>query len=74
LESEEALEILRQLDHGLERTNNSMLVLTAEYEEAAKEENLGLRALEHKIDKLGHNLGSKPQALTSDIDAPTVAL
>jgi hypothetical protein len=71
LDSEEALEILRKLDDGLEKTSNSLLVFTTEYEEMAREENLGLRALEYKMDKLGRELGSKPRALTSDIDAPT---
>jgi hypothetical protein len=71
LDSEEALEILRKLDDGLEKTTSALLVFTSEYEEAAKDEHLGLRALEYKLDKLSQDLGSKPRALTADIDAPT---
>jgi hypothetical protein len=71
LDAEEALEILRKLDDGLEKTSNSLLVFTTEYEESAREENLGLRALEHKMDKLGREIGSKPRALKADIDTPT---
>jgi hypothetical protein len=72
LDSEEALEILRKLDDGLEKTTSALLVFTSEYEDSAKEENLGLRALEHKLDKLSREVGSKPRALTAEIDAPTV--
>jgi hypothetical protein len=68
----EILELLRQLDSGLEKTSGLLVDLTDERVELAKEEHLASRAIEHKVDVIVGELGKRPPALSSEYDAPTV--
>jgi hypothetical protein len=70
--SEEALEVLRNLDEGLEKATHFMADLSDEQANVAKDENMAIRALEHKVDKLKRLLGTKPEALSTEYNAPTM--
>jgi hypothetical protein len=72
LTSEQAHEILKQLDEGLERSSKNLLELSEEHSVWAHEGNLAIRALEHKGDDLKREIGSKPEALSVEYNAPTM--
>jgi hypothetical protein len=72
INSDEAFEILQNVDIGLEKTSHQILQLQVNQSEVKKEHKLVSRSLEHKLDKLETEVGSKPQALAADINAPTV--
>jgi hypothetical protein len=72
MESDEALEILKMLDAGLARTSLGMLSLSTDAKVNLKEHNESARSLEHNLEKLAREVGSKPQALSGDYNAPTV--
>jgi hypothetical protein len=72
MESDKALEILKMLDAGLARTSLGMLNLSTEAKANLKEHNETERSLEHNLEKLAREVGSKPQALSGDYNAPTV--
>jgi hypothetical protein len=72
LGSGEALEVLRHLDEGLEKATNYMADLSDEQGAFAKEENLALRALEHKVGDLKREIGTRPEALSVEYNAPTM--
>jgi hypothetical protein len=68
---DEVFEKLLALDHGLEHTSRSLVDLYSDYGEHTKEANIATRSLEHKLEKTTKELGSRPQALSADYDAPT---
>jgi hypothetical protein len=72
LDSEAALKFLKNMDHGLEKTSGKILKMTMNQSEEAKEHNLASRSLEHRLEKLVREVGSKPQALDVEINTPTV--
>jgi hypothetical protein len=72
LDSGEALEVLQHLDEGLERATHFMADLSEQQASGAREENMAIRALEHKVEKLKREIGVKPIALSADYDAPTM--
>jgi hypothetical protein len=72
LGSEQAVYVLRQLDEGLEKATHFMADLSAEQGAYAKEENLALRALEHKVGDLKREIGTRPEALSLEYSAPTM--
>jgi hypothetical protein len=72
LGSVEAYGILQNMDEGLEKTSLQMLKMSEGQIEAAKEQNIASRSMEHKLSKVEKEVGNKPQALAADINAPTV--
>jgi hypothetical protein len=72
LDSEAALVFLKNMDVGLEKTSGKVLKMTLDQSEDAKEHNLASRSLEHRLETLVREVGSKPQALAVEINAPTV--
>lgn len=72
MESGKALETLEILDARLEITSALMIQISVDHSEDAKEQNLASRSLEHKLDKLKSKVGSKPQALAINVNAPTL--
>ena len=72
LDSESALNFLKNMDDGLEKTSGKILKMTLEQSEDSKEQNLASRSLEHRLEKLVREIGSKPQALAAEINTPTV--
>jgi hypothetical protein len=71
LSDEDTLRRIAALDHGLEHTSRSLVDLYSEYSDHTKESSVAVRSLEHKLEKVTKELGSRPQALSSDYDAPT---
>jgi hypothetical protein len=71
-DSAEAWDILKHLDVGLEKATHFMADLSEEQGTFAREENLAIRALEHKVEKLKREVGEKPEALSADYESPTV--
>jgi hypothetical protein len=72
LASEQAVDVLRHLDQGLEKATHFMADLSAEQAAFAREENLALRALEHKVGDLKREIGTRPEALSVEYNAPTM--
>jgi hypothetical protein len=70
LSSEEALEVLKQLDESLEKSTNNLMELSEEHVAWAREGSTAIRALEHKGDDLKREIGSKPEALLVEYNAP----
>jgi uncharacterized protein Yka (UPF0111/DUF47 family) len=72
LSSEEVLEVLKQLDKGFEKSTNNLVELLEEHGVWARDRNLAIQALEHKGDDLKREIGSKPEALLVENNAPTM--
>jgi uncharacterized protein YoxC len=65
------LEKLRKLDQGLEHASKSLVDLYSEYNQHTRDSDMSSRALEHKCEKISHDVGTRPRALGADYNAPT---
>jgi hypothetical protein len=72
LSLEEALEVLKQLDKGLEKSTNNLVELLEEHGAWERDGNLATRALEHKGDDLKQEIGLKLEVLSVEYNAPTM--
>jgi hypothetical protein len=72
LSSAEALEVLKQMDEGLEKVTNNLWELSEEHGSWEREGHLAIGALEHKNDDLKREIGSRPEALSLEYNAPTM--
>ena len=60
LSDEDTLRKIAALDHGLEHTSRSLVDLYSEYAEHTQESSVAVRSLEHKLEKVTKELGSRP--------------
>jgi hypothetical protein len=72
LEPQEVLTVLKHLDQGLAQTSGLVAIIALDLKQNSWNQDESSRALEHQLEKLSRDVGSKPRALLVEYNALTV--